>query len=186
MATLSDSAPEVIKSSRHSKITGDFAERLILSWLSKHGFECAYVDHVGLDIIARNPHTPEVLGISDKSRCRARGMEGEYVKIPIENMVKLKTAAKAFDCTPYFAVVVDEFDIIYAWILPMSHMLHLHPQWRRRTQIGWKMTRRAIAEYDTDPNIQCFKLSTTTNRWWRGARRSLGPNPEGMGERSHG
>ena len=38
------------KSTRHSKITGDFAEGLILYLLSKHGFECAKVDHVGMDL----------------------------------------------------------------------------------------------------------------------------------------
>ena len=37
----------ISKSSRHSKITGDFGETLILYWLSKYGFECALVDHSG-------------------------------------------------------------------------------------------------------------------------------------------
>ena len=46
----------VNKSSRHTKITGDFGETLVLYWLSKYGFECAPVDHTGIDIIARNPH----------------------------------------------------------------------------------------------------------------------------------
>ena len=45
----------ISKSSRHSKITGNFAEHFVLYWLSKYGFECAYVDHVGIDLIANNP-----------------------------------------------------------------------------------------------------------------------------------
>lgn len=48
---------EVSKSSRHSKIAGDFAEALVMYWQSKYGFECAKVDYTGIDIIARNPHT---------------------------------------------------------------------------------------------------------------------------------
>jgi hypothetical protein len=56
------------KSSRHSKITGDFAESLVLYFLSKHGFESAKVDHTGIDLIARNPHSDEVMGLSVKSR----------------------------------------------------------------------------------------------------------------------
>jgi Holliday junction resolvase-like predicted endonuclease len=67
---------EILKSSRHAKITGDFAEALVLYWLSKYGFECARVDHTGIDIIARNPHTQELMGISVKSRCRTKGHEG--------------------------------------------------------------------------------------------------------------
>ncbi len=36
---------DINKSTRHSKNTGDFAENLVLYILSKHGFECANVDH---------------------------------------------------------------------------------------------------------------------------------------------
>jgi hypothetical protein len=38
----------IIKSTRHSKITGDFAEALVLYWLSRDAFECARVDHTGI------------------------------------------------------------------------------------------------------------------------------------------
>lgn len=55
------------KSSRHSKIVGDFAEGLVLYWLSKYGYECARIDHTGIDLIARSPNEPKVLGI-----CSAR------------------------------------------------------------------------------------------------------------------
>jgi len=48
---------DIVKSSRHSKIAGDFGEYLILYWLSKYGFECARVDYTGIDLIARNPKT---------------------------------------------------------------------------------------------------------------------------------
>lgn len=69
--TRASTAAKIAKRSRHSKITGDFAERLVLYWLSKYGFECAFVDHTGLDVIARNPHTGELMGISVKSRARS-------------------------------------------------------------------------------------------------------------------
>src|SRR3989338_7630563 len=97
---------KVSKSSRHSKITGNFAENLVLYWLSKYGFECASVDHTGIDLIARNPHANELMGISVKSRCRNTGKEGQYVSIPKKNFDKAMKAAKAFGCVPYFAIVV--------------------------------------------------------------------------------
>jgi hypothetical protein len=34
--------------------SGDFAEHLILYWLSKYGYESARVDHTGIDLTARN------------------------------------------------------------------------------------------------------------------------------------
>ena len=55
---------KINKSTRHAKITGDFGEAVVLYWLSKYGFECAPVDHTGIDIIARNLHTNEVMGIA--------------------------------------------------------------------------------------------------------------------------
>src|SRR5437899_11183799 len=99
--------PQIDKSSRHSKITGDFAEGLVLYWLSKYGFECARVDHTGIDLIARNPHTNELIGVSVKSRCRIAGTEAECVSIPADNFEKTAVACKAFGCVPYFAIVVD-------------------------------------------------------------------------------
>lgn len=58
---------DITKSSRHSKIAGDFSESLVLYWLSKFRFECASVDNTGIDLIARNPYNGELMGISVKS-----------------------------------------------------------------------------------------------------------------------
>jgi Holliday junction resolvase-like predicted endonuclease len=100
---------EILKSTRHSKITGNFAEHLVLYWLSKHGFECANVDHTGIDIIASNQsYASEVMGISVKRRSRNTGKEGTYLSVPNKNFEKFETARKAFCYKPYFAFVVDE------------------------------------------------------------------------------
>ncbi len=81
---------EISKSSRHSKITGDFGEALVLYWLSKHGFECARIDRTGIDLIARNPHTSEVMGISVKGRSRNPGKEDTTVRIAKKIYKKLR------------------------------------------------------------------------------------------------
>lgn len=156
---------KISKSSRHSKITGDFAERLILYWLSKYGFECAYVDHVGLDIIARNPHTGEVMGISVKSRSRNTGTEGTYLSIPKDNLEKLEKACRAFNCVPYFAIVVDEADTINGFILTAKHLLEVSPPGKE--VVPWKMTKAAIARYEADSEIKVFKFMTNTFNWWK-------------------
>ncbi|MHB9139544.1 MAG: hypothetical protein ACYC4Q_09090 [Victivallaceae bacterium] len=154
---------KIIKSSRHSKITGDFAERLVLYWLSKYGFECAFVDHVGLDIIARNPHTEEVMGISVKSRSRATGTEGTCLSFQKDNLTKLEKACHDFNCTPYFALVVDEADSINGFILSKKHLLNIYPPGKT---IAWKMTPETISKYAADPEIKKFKFITETTRWW--------------------
>ena len=53
------------KSTRHQKITGDFAEALVLYWLSKSGYECACIDHTGIDLIAAKSDASERMGISE-------------------------------------------------------------------------------------------------------------------------
>jgi Holliday junction resolvase-like predicted endonuclease len=156
---------EISKSTRHAKITGDFGESLILYWLSKYGFECAKVDHTGIDLIARNPHNEEVMGISVKSRSRIRGKESTYIRIPNDNFSKAEAACKAFGCIPYFAFVVDAADFIRAFLLPLKHLLKLSPM--RKGGVTWKMTKSSIDGYYSDPTIMIFELQSQTLNWWR-------------------
>lgn len=155
---------KVNKSSRHPKITGDFAERLVLYWLSKYGFECSYVDHTGIDIIARNPHTNELVGISVKGRSRSTGTEETDVTIPKKNFGKAEVACKAFGCIPYFAIVVDAADKIYVFILSMKHLLKICPV--TKSSAGWHMRKKHIAAYLKDPSIMVVNFKHQTIKWW--------------------
>ena len=155
---------KINKSSRHSKITGDFGESLILYWLSKYGFECALVDHTGIDIIARNPHTKEIMGISVKSRCRNRGSEEDSITIRNPNFDKAKKACAAFGCVPYFAIVVDAGNTIRGFILSMEHLLRLFP--KGKTASDWKMRKKYLERYYNEPEIKTFVFTTETKRWW--------------------
>jgi len=155
---------KINKSTRHAKITGDFGEMLVLYWLSKYGFECAPVDHTGIDIIARNPQTQEIMGISVKSRSRTEGSEDEYVTIRNDNFVKAEAACTAFGCVSYFAIVVDAGDTIHGFILPMSRLLEIFP--KGKTASGWKMTERYLKRYEKDPEIKMFEFKTKTTKWW--------------------
>jgi Holliday junction resolvase-like predicted endonuclease len=152
------------KSTRHGRITGDFGETLVLYWLSKYGFECAHVDHTGIDIIARNPHTNEIMGISVKSRSRAQGTEKDYLSIPNDNFEKAKAACDAFDCVPYFAIVVDAGEVVRVFILPMQKLLTLFPKGKAAS--GWKMSEPYLQLYSADPDIQSFEFQTKTAKWW--------------------
>jgi Holliday junction resolvase-like predicted endonuclease len=163
---------KINKSTRHAKIAGDFGESLFLYWLSKYGFECAFVDHTGIDIIARNPHTQEIMGISVKSRTRSEGAEDEYVSIPNENFAKAEAACNAFGCVPYFAIVVDAGDTVRGFILPMAHLLQLFP--KGKTASGWKMGKPYLDKYSADPQIKSFVFSTETTTWWNGHQISPG------------
>ena len=156
---------KINKSSRHAKITGDFGETLVLYWISKYGFECAPVDHTGIDIIARNPHNHEIMGISVKSRSRNEGTEEEHISIPNDNFDKAEAACEAFGCVPYFAIVVDAGVMIRGFLLPMKRLLALFP--RGKTASGWKMTKTYLRCYAEDPEIISFEFQTKTTKWWK-------------------
>ena len=156
--------PEVNKSSRHSKITGDFAEHLILYWLSKHGLECARVDHVGMDLIARREGTARPMGISVKARSRNPGTEGTYLSIPNENFAKLEAACAAFGCDPYFAIMVDEADHISAFVMSAAVLGEIHPQ--RERVCSWKMSAAWLQRYQADSRIIKFGFASSTSQWW--------------------
>lgn len=154
---------KIAKSSRHSKITGDFSESLILYWLSKYGFECALVDHTGIDIIANNPHTNEIMGISVKSRSRNEGSERTSVMIPNEQYEKVEKACLAFGCSPYFAIVVDAGSKLKAFILRMEHLKNMFSATKTTS---WKMNEKWTTVYENDPEIKSFEFKHKTNQWW--------------------
>jgi Holliday junction resolvase-like predicted endonuclease len=155
---------EIKKSTRHSKITGNFGEALVLYWLSKHGFECASVDHTGIDLIARNRHNNEFMGISVKSRTRTPDTEAESISIPNDQFEKAQRACKAFECVPYFAIVADTKDKIYIFVISMDYLKKLYPS--GKSVCSWKMTKQAITKYYDDAEIKVVELESMTHRWW--------------------
>ncbi len=155
---------KINKSTRHSKITGDFAEGLVLYLLSKHGFECANVDHTGIDIIAKNPVTKEVMGISVKSRSRTEGTEGTSLSISNDNFEKVDSACKAFGCVPYFAFLIDEDSTIKLYILKKEHLLTIFP--KGLAVVDWRMSPEWIQKYKEDKNIVSMEFEYRVNNWW--------------------
>ncbi len=157
--------PDINKSSRHSKITGDFAESLVLYWLSKHGFESAKVDHTGIDLIAKNPITDELMGISVKSRSRLTGTENEDLNIPNDNFEKVDKACVAFGCKPYFAILIDASDTINVFIVSKEKLLSIFPM--GKSVSAWKMREKNIDDYKKDKDVILFKFEYKTLNWWK-------------------
>ena len=159
---------EINKSSRHSKITGDFAESLVLYWLSKHGFECAKVDHTGIDLIAKNPITGELMGISVKSRSRDIGTEKSSLNIPNDNFEKVDKACEAFGCFPYFAILIDRNNFIDIFILSKEKLLELFPIGKAVSI--WKMNDNQMDFYRRDKSIIQIEFKHDTINWWTNLR----------------
>jgi len=148
------------KSTRHSKLTGDFAEGLVLYWLSKYEHECARVDHTGIDLIARNPAHPKPMGISVKSRSRYEGTEGTDINIPPEGLEKAIAACEAFHCEPYYAFVVDAGNFIRCLVLSLQHLKKLVRKGPKMWH--WRMSKEWLKKYMNDQHIMKFELEIKT------------------------
>ena len=147
------------KSSRHSKITGNFGEALILYWLSKRGFECAHVDHTGIDLIARRPSSEEVLGISVKCRSRTDPRDEAGVNLLHKNDEKIEAACRAFGCVPYVAVVVDHGSTVRGYLTSLHHARTKYPGQ------SWRMSIATTQQYESDPLIEWFALASHAGNW---------------------
>jgi Holliday junction resolvase-like predicted endonuclease len=149
----------MLKSSRHSKITGNFGEALILYWLSKRGFECAHVDHTGIDLIARRPASEEVLGISVKCRSRAEAGAEAGVNLLHTNDEKIESACQAFGCVPYVAVVVDQGSSVHGYLTTLNHLRTEYPGQ------SWRMASAMRKRYESDQRVEWFKLASQAGNW---------------------
>ena len=149
----------MLKSSRHSKITGNFGEALILYWLSKCGFECANVDHTGIDLIARRPSSDEVLGISVKCRSRTEVRDEAGVNLLRANDKKIEDACHAFGCVPYVAVVVDQGSTVRGYLTTLHHARTQYPGQ------SWRMSPTMIKRYECDSLVEWFELASQAGNW---------------------
>ena len=136
----------------------------MLYWLSRSGFECARVDHTGIDLIAKRPRSDERLGISVKTRSRLPGKEAESVNIGrAEDFAKVEAACTAFQCVPYFAIVVDAAQRVSVFLVSKAHIEYLYPG--RSGLISWSMTPGWVRKYFADPLIQSLEFSTDSESW---------------------
>lgn len=116
------------KSSRHSKIAGNFGELLFQYWLSKSGFEVSLVDHTGIDLVAFSKQKKERIGISVKTRTRFVGTEKEGIYIRNDEIPKIRKACIFFECKPYFGIVVDRVrnNSIEAFLISMTKLFEIN------------------------------------------------------------
>ena len=153
------------KSTRHSKIAGDYFESQVLYNLSKYGFECSLVDHTGIDIIAKNPNSEKLWGISVKGRTRTEDRIGTSVTFDINNGKKARSASKAFNCDEvYFAICIDEDHSTTIFLLTLDHLLDTYTP-KSQKQFSWNMSSAAIKKYMNDDKIKVLRFEENNERW---------------------
>jgi len=159
---------DILKSSRHKHIIGRFAEWLVLYWLSRDGFECTWIDHTGIDLLANNCRTGKLMGISVKSRCREKGREHDSLSCRVKDFRKIHAACDAFRCDPYFAFVIDTGNKIAMFLVSEDHFKAISKT--GKSVIGWGMSTKHLAAYQNDPEIMWVEFSVSEHRWWKAPR----------------
>jgi hypothetical protein len=165
---------EIEKSSRHSKIIGQFGEAFLCNWLSRSGYEVTSVDHTGLDVIAYHQKTGRRFGITVKSRTRITGRETVGVNVFFNrkdpDRGKLRAACRAFACEPWVAVYVEAARSADLYLMSLDHYDETYRPKKSRAIDTWKMGARDKKVYDTDRNVQHMEVAVARRRR-RGIRR---------------
>lgn len=160
---------DIIKSTRHQKIIGNFGESIVCNWLSRSGFEVTLVDHTGIDIVAYNPSTNDRLGITVKARTRRPGTEQESVNLLSyqrgkNDREKMLRACCAFACTPWVAVYVETADGADVYLTSLDNYDHKY-RIPGRAVDDWKMTPRQRERYESDDDVRHIHLNFDARNW---------------------
>ena len=119
----------MVKQTRSPKQLGDFGEGLVTYTLIRKGYEVAYVDHVGADLIAEKNRRR--YAISVKFRLFSEGSnESRMVSISYNDIEKLETFSRQFDMMPLFAQVVSIADekTIHLFIISVENIKRILPK----------------------------------------------------------
>jgi hypothetical protein len=167
---------EIDKSSRHSKIIGEFGEAFLCNWLSRSGFEVTLADHTGLDVIAYHRATARRLGITVKSRTRGAGREAASVNIffnrkPNGDRAKLRASCQAFACEPWVAVYVETAREADLYLMSLEHFDTEYCPNKSCAIDAWRMGAKNRECYDQDMNVQHIHLEFKTANWKLGGCR---------------
>lgn len=149
------------KSSRFSRVSGQFGETLVAYLLSKNNFEVAQVDHSGLGILAYHRKSKRRLGISVQNRTRSSESANWSVNFPLADLRHLKKACQVFSAEPYVAAVVDRLvdpgsRDISLWIVPLEKAKTLNT---KRKKLYFAVTKEADRKYRNIPDAFYAKLT---------------------------
>ena len=152
------------KSSRHSKIVGDFGEALVANLLSRSGFEVIHADHVGFDLIAFRVDIGR-LGISVKSRTRGRqGTEDVSVNLFDVADAKLEKSCLDFGLIPWVAVYVETESSGDLYLTSLENYKNKHVGGKK--MLVWNMKQQHRDGYAQDQGVMHFQMNLAENNWF--------------------
>lgn len=158
------------KSERHSKITGDIGESLILYFLSKSNYEPAFVDYTGIDIIAYEKTDNERIGVSVKSRSRTMQRPIDGLKVEGSDYQKIIDSCEYFGAKAYICFVIDvpsteKSGTIHLFLMPIITLLNYHSKFKYGESFTFSISPSNIEKYNRDLSIKKLKFDYTSQDW---------------------
>jgi len=157
------------RSSRHSKIIGQFGEHLVCNFLSRSGFEATIVDHTGTDIIEYHEDSKARMGISVKSRtskadCTARAVRLSKRKEEQDGFGKLRRACEWFGCKPWIAVYFEWDDCAKLYLTRLDHYKAMHVE-EGKNASRWSMSEQRMSKLEADADVAYVELTFRKEHW---------------------
>ena len=148
----------MVTQTRASKQLGDFGEGLVTYALIRKGFEVAYVDHVGADLIAEKSGNRHAVSV--KTRLfRDGSKESRVVVVEDDHIKRLEGFSKQFGMIPVFAQVICIADekVIHLFMMSVSKIRNVLPRTAHGYSLRFGKKRSDILIENNDVDYSCWK-----------------------------
>jgi hypothetical protein len=154
------------KGKTHTRIIGKFGEIFVASMLSRSGFSDVIIaDHIGVDVLAYREGLGK-LGISVKSRTRAReGSENESVNLFRQDDQLLEEVCMSFGWEPWIAVyseTEEKGDLYLASLKTYRDRYNSNSK-----MLVWNLSTKNREAYKSDVSVMHFQIQFTKNNWFK-------------------
>jgi hypothetical protein len=158
------------KSSRYTKVMGDYGEQVVRKWLARSGWEVSdSSDQNGLDIKAsRKLATGGYvrLGITVKARTRWEKNKNEsvYVFHPKSKRKQLLEACEVWGLEPWIAVYVEFDDHADLYLTSLDNYDRKYGD-NKTVVDAWSITDNMRAEYTKDGKVKDVHIDFKATNW---------------------
>jgi hypothetical protein len=139
----------------------DFLEGFLFYWFSEHGFKCAKVERNGIDFLARNLATKELLGIA----IRSANPTEDRVVVSRENLDDARASCAGFDAVPWFAFAAVGAGSTLFFVTGAERLLDMFAA--GMDAVEWSLGPEAQLGYRADPTVMSIEVNHKAWRWWQ-------------------
>jgi hypothetical protein len=145
---------------------------IVLYYLSRYGFECARIDHTGIDLLARAKNESRPRGISVKTASRIESRKNKPSRLSPIILDEATKACEAFNAEPYIAIVFDGIEHMCILLRSVQAIRREYEMAKVRTlRFGFRDVDRARYKSPSFDGL-FLELSVSLSGWLREAKQA--------------